>query len=235
MKALRTPILTLVALAVLLGVATTASAQPPADASEDQKLFYALGVVVSQNLGAFDLSDDELKMVLSGIEDGVAGKEHGMDLSKVMPRIQAMAQDRAQKKAEEERGAAAEFVTQMGEEAKAKGGEVSDSGLVYIPVTEGTGVQPAATDRVTVHYHGTLRDGTVFDSSVDRGQPATFGLNQVIPCWTEGVQKIKVGGKAKLVCPPDIAYGDRAAGKIPPGSALVFEVELLEIVDAGGE
>ena len=229
MKALRNPISNFVAFALLLGLATVAVAQPPEGATEDQGLFYALGVVVSQNLATFDLTDADLDMVLAGIKDGVKGKEHGIDLGKVMPRIQAMAQDRAQKKAEEERGAAAEFVTKMGEEAKAKGGEVTDSGLVYIPITEGTGANPAATDRVTVHYHGTLRDGTVFDSSVDRGQPATFGLNQVIPCWTEGVQKIKVGGKAKLVCPPDIAYGDRAAGKIPPGSALTFEVELLEI------
>ena len=86
-------------------------------------------------------------------------------------------------------------------------------------------------EKVAVHYHGTLPDGTVFDSSVDRGEPATFPLNRVIPCWTEGVGKMKVGGKARLVCPPDSAYGDRGAPpRIPPGTALVFEVELIEIV-----
>ena len=80
-----------------------------------------------------------------------------------------------------------------------------------------------------MHYHGTLRDGTVFDSSVDRGEPATFALNQVIPCWTEGVSLMKVGGKSKLVCPPDIAYGDSGRPGIPGGATLVFEVELIEI------
>lgn len=217
------------ALVLSIGVATVALAQPPADATEDQKLLYALGIVVSQNLATFDLSEGDLKLVLAGIADGVNGKDHGVDLAATMPQIQAMAQDRAKKRAEVEREEAAGFVAEMAAKAKAEGGMVTESGLVYMPITEGTGASPTATDRVTVHYHGTLRNGTVFDSSVDRGQPATFGLNQVIPCWTEGVQKLKVGGKAKLVCPPDIAYGDRAAGQIPPGSALVFEVELLEI------
>ncbi len=88
----------------------------------------------------------------------------------------------------------------------------------------------ASPTSATVHYHGTLRDGTVFDSSVERGQPAQFALNRVIPCWTEGLQLMKVGGKAKLVCPPEIAYGDRGAGQlIKPGAALTFEVELISI------
>ena len=93
----------------------------------------------------------------------------------------------------------------------------TDSGLIYKTLTPGTGASPKATDTVSVHYHGTLTDGKVFDSSVQRGQPAEFALNQVIPCWTEGVQKMKVGEKAKLVCPSDIAYGDTGtpAGTIP--------------------
>ena len=102
--------------------------------------------------------------------------------------------------------------------------------MVYIPVSEGSGASPKPTDRVKVHYHGTLQDGTVFDSSVERGQPATFPLNGVIACWTEGLQKMKVGGKAKLVCPSDIAYGDRGAPpKIKPGATLTFDVELISI------
>ena len=104
------------------------------------------------------------------------------------------------------------------------------SGLIYTELKAGNGPSPAATDTVKVNYRGTLADGTEFDSSYKRGQPAEFPLNRVIPCWTEGVQKMKVGGKAKLVCPPSIAYGDRGAGKaVPPGATLTFEVELLDI------
>jgi len=104
------------------------------------------------------------------------------------------------------------------------------SGLIYRTTTPGTGRSPKATDRVSVHYHGTLPDGKVFDSSVQRGQPAEFKLNEVIPCWTEGVQRMKVGEKARLVCPPELAYGDRGAGPdIGPGATLVFDVELIAI------
>jgi len=104
------------------------------------------------------------------------------------------------------------------------------SGLIYTELKAGSGPSPAATDTVKVNYRGTLADGTEFDSSYKRGQPAEFPLNRVIPCWTEGVQKMKVGGKAKLVCPPSIAYGDRGAGRaVPPGATLTFEVELLDI------
>ena len=106
----------------------------------------------------------------------------------------------------------------------------TESGLVFRTLTPGTGAQPKATDVVRVHYHGTLPGGKIFDSSVDRGEPAEFGLNQVIPCWTEGVQRMHVGEKAELVCPAAIAYGDRGAGGvIPPGATLIFEVELLAI------
>jgi len=101
--------------------------------------------------------------------------------------------------------------------------------VVFIPITAGTGENPTATSTVRVHYHGTLRDGTVFDSSVERNEPISFPLDGVISCWTEGVQKIKVGGKAKLVCPSDTAYGDQGSGEIPGGAALAFEVELLAI------
>jgi FKBP-type peptidyl-prolyl cis-trans isomerase FkpA len=106
----------------------------------------------------------------------------------------------------------------------------TSSGLVYESLKDGTGAQPAATDTVKVHYRGTFPDGREFDSSIKRGQPAEFPLNRVIPCWTEGVQRMKVGGKAKLVCPPAIAYGSRGAGSvIPPDATLHFEVELIDI------
>ena len=108
--------------------------------------------------------------------------------------------------------------------------EATASGLEITMLTEGSGPNPKATDVVRVHYHGTFPDGSVFDSSVDRGEPARFPLNRVIPCWTEGVQRIQVGGKAALVCPPEIAYGARGhPPKIPPNATLHFEVELIEI------
>ena len=109
--------------------------------------------------------------------------------------------------------------------------EKTASGIVITTMKEGAGASPKSSSVVKVHYRGTLPDGTEFDSSYKRGQPATFALNRVIPCWTEGVQTMKVGGKVKLVCPSNLAYGSRGvAGTIPPNATLVFEVELLEIV-----
>lgn len=106
--------------------------------------------------------------------------------------------------------------------------ETLPSGVRVEHVTPGTGASPSATSNVTVHYRGTLLNGTEFDSSYKRNQPATFGLNQVIPCWTQGVQKMKVGGTAKLTCPSETAYGSRDLGKIPPNSVLNFEIQLLD-------
>lgn len=111
-----------------------------------------------------------------------------------------------------------------------KGVVETASGLQYLLVEKGDGdVSPTATDTVTVHYHGKLIDGTVFDSSINRGQPISFALNQVIKGWTEGLQLMKVGDKMRLFIPADLAYGDRAAGKIPPGATLIFDVELIAI------
>ena len=114
--------------------------------------------------------------------------------------------------------------------AKEAGAVVTPSGLVYRALKDGTGASPSATDKVKVHYRGTFPDGKEFDSSYKRGEPLEFALNGVIPCWTEGVQRMKVGGKAKLTCPSAIAYGARGAGGvIPPNATLLFEVELLGI------
>lgn len=109
------------------------------------------------------------------------------------------------------------------------GGDAGGGNLVVEHIVEGTGLQPTATDTVEVHYHGTLEDGTVFDSSVERGQPAKFPLNRVITCWQQGIPQLKVGGKAVLTCPPELAYGPRGTGRIPPNATLTFEVELLGV------
>jgi FKBP-type peptidyl-prolyl cis-trans isomerase FkpA len=121
-------------------------------------------------------------------------------------------------------------LTPTAEAAREEGAVVTSTGLVYRSLKDGTGANPAASDTVKVHYRGTFPDGKEFDSSYKRGQPIEFPLGGVIKCWTEGVQRIKVGGKAKLTCPSAIAYGERGAGGvIPPNATLVFEVELLGI------
>lgn len=220
---------------VLAALATAGCQQkPPADPTakltDDQKAIYAFGVVVgrevSQQSKQLRLTPEEIAIFQSGISDVLTDKKPAVDVNDYRDQFQALAEAR--------RAAGATETAQQGEKqlaaAAAEPGAVkTDSGLVIRTLTPGTGPSPAATDTVKVHYHGTLPDGTVFDSSVDRGTPAEFALTQVIPCWTEGVQRMKVGEKAKLTCPPDIAYGDRPAGTIPAGSTLTFEVELLEI------
>ena len=213
------------------GIPTTAQAQSaagsvPALENDDARTLYALGVALGRNIGDFKLTPDELRIVTLGMEDAVLDAPYRVDMSVFGPRIQQLANDRAAAGATEEKAASAAFAAEI---AKEPGAQVFDSGLILVPITEGDGPMPTADDTVRVHYHGTLRDGTVFDSSVERGQPISFPLSGVIPCWTEGVQKIKVGGKAKLVCPSDIAYGDAGTGGIPGGATLVFEVELLGI------
>lgn len=228
-----------VVLALVLGTApacamqesdqeTEAAEERNGETGDQEKTFYALGLAMAQGLAQFHLSEQELETVQEGLADGVLGNEPEVDLQEYMMQIQQLAQQRAESAATAERQAGTELVEQAAAE---EGAVKTESGMVYKVLEEGTGPSPAATDRVQVHYRGTLRDGTVFDSSYDRGEPATFALNQVIPCWTEGVQQMKEGGKAKLVCPPDLAYGDRPAGSIPPGSTLVFEVELLDVME----
>lgn len=115
------------------------------------------------------------------------------------------------------------------ESAAEDGGGGSATEMAIEVLVEGSGRSPVATDTVSVHYHGTFPDGRVFDSSVDRGKPAVFPLNGVIACWTQGLQTMKEGGKIRLTCPPELAYGERGKGSIPPNATLIFEVELLEI------
>jgi FKBP-type peptidyl-prolyl cis-trans isomerase FkpA/FKBP-type peptidyl-prolyl cis-trans isomerase FklB len=200
--------------------------------TDEQKTLYALGLANSQSIVGFSISEAELEMVKTGLTDGVLKKTQKVNMQEFLPKVQQLQQTRLAASSEVEKKAGAEF---LAEAAAEKGAVKTDSGLVFSTIKAGTGASPKATDTVKVHYHGTLTDGTVFDSSVERKQPATFPLNQVIPCWTEGVQKMKVGEKARLVCPSQIAYGDRGAPpKIKPGATLIFEVELLGIETAGG-
>lgn len=202
-----------------------AATEPTTDA---QKTLYALGIIIGQNLGPFELTQAELDMVKTGLTDTVLKKPGKVDLNAYMPQIQQLQQQRVAATAATEKKSGQAFADKAAAE---KGATKTGSGLVISTLKPGNGAAPKETDSVRVHYHGTLTDGTVFDSSVQRGQPATFALNGVIPCFREGVQLMKVGGKSRLVCPATLAYGDRGAPpKIRPGATLVFEVELLEIV-----
>jgi FKBP-type peptidyl-prolyl cis-trans isomerase FkpA/FKBP-type peptidyl-prolyl cis-trans isomerase FklB len=212
----------------LLSLSTPLLAAPQDPANDDQKTLYALGLAISQSLGTFSLSEAELDMVKNGLTDGVLKRPPKADLQTFGPKIQQLQQSRVALVAEGEKKAGAVFLAKAASE---KGATKTESGIVITTIKPGTGAVPKATDTVKVHYHGTLADGTVFDSSIKRGEPATFPLNKVIKCWTEGVQQIKVGGKSRLVCPSNLAYGDGGSPPIiKPGSTLVFEVELLEIV-----
>ncbi len=206
--------------------AGTASNPAPTLQTDQDKTLYALGLAIGQNVRDFKLTAPELELVSLGISDTVLGVEPKAELDVYGPRIQELMQERMTAGVGVERAASDAWVA---EQAGMPRAERSPSGVVVIPMTEGTGANPTATSTVRVHYHGTLRDGTVFDSSVERNEPISFPLSDVIPCWTEGVQKIKVGGKSKLICPSNTAYGDRGSGSIPGGAALAFEVELLAI------
>ncbi|HXH28993.1 MAG TPA: FKBP-type peptidyl-prolyl cis-trans isomerase, partial [Candidatus Polarisedimenticolia bacterium] len=195
---------------------------------EDDKTLYALGLSIGGNVAPLKLSQEEIGIIEAGLSDAASGATPRVELKTYGPKISQLLSDRASRGAAAEKEKSKGFLDQAAQE---KGAVRTASGLVYVETQKGTGATPTAQDVVKVNYRGELTDGTEFDSSYKRGQPAQFPLNGVIPCWTEGLQKMAVGGKAKLICPSDIAYGD--AGRppvIPPGATLVFEVELLDIV-----
>ena len=229
---MRAAILTaLLVLVAAVGCAAEGTTAPPAavdPATDEQKTLYALGLVISRNLSPFNLTPAELALVQAGIADGVQGQPPKADLPTFGPKIQELARGRAMAAAEVERQAGETFLAAAAAET---GTTKTPSGLVYREITAGTGEMPQATGKVRVHYTGTLRDGKVFESSVQQGQPAEFALNEVIPCWTEALLKMKVGGKSHLVCPAAIAYGDRgSAPDVRPGAVIAFDLELLEIL-----
>ncbi len=201
--------------------------------TELDSVSYAIGLLVGSNnlnqLGSAP-GGDELDITIMSAAFAAASLEEEMKITEedANAKVQAFFQSAGQRQGQDNLEEGNAFL----ETNKAREGvTVTESGLQYEILTEGTGAKPAATDQVRVHYHGTLMDGTVFDSSVDRGEPATFGVGQVIPGWTEALQLMSVGSKYKLVIPSAIAYGERGAGgDIGPNTTLIFEVELLEII-----
>jgi len=231
---------------LLGGIAPGVSAQDPGGqkaqtpptglpTADDEMAIYALGFSIWRSIAPLDLSPAEVEILKRGISDAVEGKP-GIPLKESAPKVDALRRARAQRAADKEKARAADYL----EKAEKEPGAIkTSSGLVVCELRPGTGHSPQASDTVKVHYRGTLIDGTEFDSSLKRPQPAQFSLKNVIACWTEGVQRIKVGGKARLLCPSSIAYGDRGQpsrdprrASIPGGAALIFEVELIDIVKA---
>src|SRR5262252_290920 len=211
-----------------LGLSSASAAPEPT--SDDQKTLYALGLAISQSLGSFTLSEAELDLVKSGLTDGVLKRQPKVDLQAFGPKIQLLQQSRSAAASEVEKKAGAAFLTKVAAEPGAK---KTESGAILITIKEGNGANPKSSDTVKVHYHGTLIDGTVFDSSVQRGEPATFPVNRVIPGWTEVLQLMKEGDKWQVFIPSQLAYGPGGAGgDIGPNSTLIFDIELLAIEKA---
>lgn len=205
------------------------SAAAPVLESVDQQVSYGLGYNIGSNLKQQGGLAVDMAAITAGIEDAIGGKEprrSEADLQAAFGKMQErMRAASAQASAGNEAAAKAYLETN----AKKPGVKVTASGLQYEVLKAGTGAKPKKTDTVQVHYHGTLIDGTVFDSSVKRGQPATFPVSGVISGWVEALQLMSVGDKWKLTIPPALGYGQQGSGQIPPGAALVFEVELLAI------
>jgi FKBP-type peptidyl-prolyl cis-trans isomerase FkpA len=216
---------TFIAVVCALGaVAASAAAM-----TEDQKTVYAIGAIIGKQVSVFNLSPAELELVKKGLTDSTLGKP-AVELETYGPKVQELAQKRIAAAGAKQAAAGKAYLDKA---AKETGAVKTASGLIYISMKDGTGASPTLNDIVKVNYRGTLVDGTEFDSSYKRGEPIEFPLNGVIKCWGEGVAKMKVGGKARLVCPSSIAYGEQGAGgAIPPNATLSFEVELLEVKPA---
>ena len=207
--------------------AGTACAADPELKTDDDKTFYTLGLVLANQLGPFKMTPAELELVKAGLTDGALKKKALVDLETYGPKIKPLADARQAAGATEEKKKGKAYLETI---AAKPGIKKTGSGLLMETITEGKGASPVPNDKVKVNYKGSLIDGKVFDDSEKHGGAQTFTVGGVIKCWNEALEFMKVGGKAKLYCPADIAYGDRANGEIPSGATLIFEVELVEIV-----
>lgn len=193
-----------------------------------EKISYALGLNIGNNLIGAGIKDMVMEQFIKGVQDSMGKKEQDMSNADAQEILNSFFGDLQAKQSEEQMKAGVEF---LAENKNREGVVTLASGLQYEVMVEGNGAKPTASQSVMCHYHGTLIDGTVFDSSVLRGQPATFGVSQVIKGWVEALQLMSVGSKWKLFIPYDLAYGAQGAGQhIAPYSALIFEVELIDIV-----
>jgi FKBP-type peptidyl-prolyl cis-trans isomerase FkpA len=212
----------------LLAPVPATRAAPPAFENKDQELLYYWGTTFGQQVDATGVATDaDLALIVQGLTDrasGVApefGEEYRSLLNNLLVRRRQAA---AVAEAEQAR-------TYLAKAAEEKGAIVTDGGVVFRQLAKGKGPRPTAESTVRVHYVGTLRNGQQFDSSRDRGAPLETNLGRVIPCWAEAIPRLQVGGRARFTCPPELAYGEQGNARIPGGSALDFEVELLGIID----
>lgn len=217
--------------AILFGIACTDMQGQVELKTEQDSLAYAIGLQWGKNLMVDDLKLDS-DVIKAGLEDAYqeAPKLTDAEMQTILTNLQQKLQDKRMKEQQQASSNNLEKANQFLEKNKtAEGVKTTASGLQYKVLKEGNGVSPKATDNVKVHYHGTLLDGKVFDSSVERGQPAEFPLNRVIPGWTEGLQLMKKGAKYRFFIPPGLAYGAQGAGSIGPNSLLIFDVELIDV------
>lgn len=210
------------------------TADQPALEGDEAKASYSLGYRFAENVLRQFPEGIEDEAFMSGVRDQLSGEDARVDAEEADRVLTAMMEDRQAQAANQaledlEEGHA--FLEKNGQREEVT---VLESGLQYEVLEEGEGEKPGATDVVTTHYEGRLIDGTVFDSSYERGEPASFPLNRVIAGWTEGLQLMSPGAKYRLYVPPDLAYGDRGAGPVPPNSTLIFDVELLGVGDSAG-
>ena len=193
-----------------------------------EKISYALGLGIGQQLKSMNIENFDIKEFSRSIEDVMAGRDTDMTAREAQVMLSEYFQKKEKEQAEENIAKGKAYLEENG---KRKGVVTTTSGLQYEVLTEGTGKSPKATDKVRCHYEGRLTDGTIFDSSYQRGEPADFGLNQVIAGWTEGVQLMKEGAKYRFHIPYLLGYGERGAGaSIPPYATLVFDVELIKVL-----
>jgi FKBP-type peptidyl-prolyl cis-trans isomerase len=195
--------------------------------TEQDKLLYFMGTQLGESLIPMRLSDAELKLVMHGTRDAVQGNSVELDPRVYGPQLSRLGADRRAAQLKEEQPKAKAYLARMAAE---DGATTTESGLIFLPLKTNTGPMPDSNSLIDLHFHAMLRDGTVVDSSAERGQPIQVPLNKVLPCWQEGFTLMHVGDKAKLTCPAELAYQDRGVGKIPPGAAITFAVELISIV-----
>lgn len=216
-------------LTTLLCLGTTAAlAGAPEPTTDEQKIFYSMGLTISRSIESFGLNESDLELVKSGISDGVLKKPPKVDLQTYGPKIQELQQARASVVAEGEKKLGAAFLAKAASEPGAK---KTESGALIMTIKEGKGASPKRADMVKVHYNGTLIDGTVFDSTLKQKEPTALMVSEMSKCWTEGILQMKAGGKSRLICPSSLAYRDKGlAPLIKPGATLVFDIDLVEVV-----